>query len=124
MPNIKFTHNWNNKLDCFVFTTIRRSFPSKDAYYDAQIGNVFQVMVKGELHSYATLRTVYKGAFETIHEIIKALDTGVFDPEQYKWVFKGFGITDKTPVLLLVFQNVDHADIEAWEDEKRRAESE
>ena len=33
MNTIKFSKNWNNKLNCDFFHTIRRSYPSKDKYY-------------------------------------------------------------------------------------------
>jgi hypothetical protein len=31
MDTIKFSHNWNNKLDCHAFTTLRRSNPRRYA---------------------------------------------------------------------------------------------
>ena len=35
---IKFSHNWNNKLSGKVFTTIRNSNVDKFVWYDRQIG--------------------------------------------------------------------------------------
>lgn len=36
---IKFSHNWNNKLRQRIFTTIRSWNEGKEAYYDDAIGH-------------------------------------------------------------------------------------
>ena len=45
MKKIKFSHNWNNKLDGVIFTTIRRSTPRKNDYYIGCQGEVFDVQL-------------------------------------------------------------------------------
>jgi hypothetical protein len=105
MPQIKFTHNWNNKLGCDFFTTIRRWTPSKWKYYMTAEGKIFDIVLNKVKFGQAKLVGV--SYYEQLHEIdptIKILDTGT--AKYYEEVFKNFGLDRKSKVILLLFAKV------------------
>ena len=77
MKKIKFSENWNNKLGCIYFTTARLSTPSKLEYYNSEIGNQFEVVLKGETHSIVTLRTVVTMKINELNHHFTHLDAGM-----------------------------------------------
>jgi len=42
-PELKFVKNWNNKLYCHKFTTIRMHTKERAERYEAQIGTIFKI---------------------------------------------------------------------------------
>jgi len=68
---LEFTTNWNNKLNCQCFTTIRLHNPIKYC-----IGNRFNVLLKGQHKGYARLIAVTPIYLNQINEYIARLDTG------------------------------------------------
>jgi hypothetical protein len=48
MPVIRFAKNWNNKLDCNYFTTIRLYTDEKYKYYIHSLRKEFSVLLKGK----------------------------------------------------------------------------
>lgn len=68
---IKFSYNWNNKLDCNFFTTIRLYNPIK-----YQIGHIYDVSLKGEFKKQARLVEMKKIHHDQINAFIAGLDTG------------------------------------------------
>ena len=82
MNVIKFSHNWNNKLDNDVFTTIRNFNQGKWEYYKDAMGSEFNVALNGVFHSKADLIEVQKYNYYDIDRHILVLDTGMTDPDQ------------------------------------------
>lgn len=70
MKEIKFSYNWNNKLECLSFTTIR---PKSDKY---KVGEVYQINLKGQSKGTATIAEIKEFKLEKINEFIARLDTG------------------------------------------------
>jgi len=95
-PNVvKFSENWNNKLDCDFFTTIRK--PDNFAYYSSRIGETFDVMLDGVKHSEAILLDSAMIDIGDITPELLVLDTGTME---YKTLFEKFGIKDKAVFCL------------------------
>jgi len=104
MPIIKFSHNWNNKLACKVFTTIRRWEEEKEKYYQGCVGKTFTVMLSNNKIGEAVLRAAYPEQISRIPVLILMLDTGMLDLPDILDLFKKFGVKDK--VIVLLFEKV------------------
>jgi hypothetical protein len=100
---IKFKHNWNGKLDCDLWTTIRRFTPEKFEYYFFLIDKEFDVLVEGISHSYAKLVGIRKTNLVDVQPEILFTDTGSEEPMD---VFKKFGLRLDSEVIVLVFKKV------------------
>ena len=103
MNRIKFSHNWNNKLNNEYFTTIRKYTDAKFDYYKDKVGEVFSVLLKGKEICKAELISVEMKNFDNIPEALFIIDTGT---ETYKNVFGMFGIVDTDIVIILVFRKI------------------
>lgn len=102
MKQIKFSHNWNNKLNNDIFTTIRKSTSEKQKYYNSLIGEQFEVMLKDSARGIATLLTVHEFEYRHIHPILLLLDTGIEDYYKIEKVFRKFGMTSVTDKFLIL----------------------
>lgn len=103
MNKIKFSHNWNNKLGCNIFTTIRKySFP-KLQYYRRSLESGFLVELNGKTEGSAVLRGISILNLQEIPLSILQHDVGYFDLTQIYRVFEKFGVYPGTQVLLLTF---------------------
>jgi uncharacterized protein YqfB (UPF0267 family) len=73
MKRIDFSQNWNNKLDCQSFTTLR--FKNEEKY---QIGKVYEIYEGKNQHSklIAKLLDIKEFKFHEITEWIAHLDAG------------------------------------------------
>lgn len=103
---IKFSHNWNGKVFCNLFTTIRKSSQSKFLYYDQSIGQKFDVSLNDRVIGQAVLKSVKGMRFHEIDPIVTYLDTGMDSQEKVNELFKRFGIDGDTMVLVLLFESV------------------
>ena len=68
---LTFSYNWNNKLDCNSFTTIRLEWP--EMY---QVGMVKDVQLKGEDKGKAQIMAIKPFYLSQLNEFIARLDTG------------------------------------------------
>ena len=101
---VNFSKNWNKKLDCDIFTTIRKHIPAKEVYYRKKIGDVSRVMLNKELKVNAKLLQVHVKKLKDIDPVVLMLDTG---SEDYAPVFKKFGLLEDSDVLLMVYKRED-----------------
>jgi hypothetical protein len=103
MNTIKFSHNWNNKLECDMFTTIRKHTPDKHKYYTSEIGKEFRIMLNDLYQGMTVLDDVICARFDDIYYLLVEMDTGM---KYHKAVglFKSFGITEDTEVMILLFK--------------------
>ena len=102
MNQIKFSHNWNNKLEQPFFTTIRRATPEKREYYLEKCGSVFDVLLNGESINKAVLIDVQTKKYTDIDYYFLVIDTGNRYPKE---IFQKFGIENETECLVLLFQS-------------------
>lgn len=100
-PTIKFSHNWNMKLKNFVFTTIRTD--KHRQYYLDNLNKRFHVLLNETIYCKAKLIKVDSRKFKECDTYLTLLDTGIIDlPARYD-IFKRFGITLETNVIVLTF---------------------
>jgi hypothetical protein len=104
MNVIKFSHNWNNKLDCEIFTTIRRYTEEKYIYYRENTFREFKVELKGKPKNNSELIAVERHPLIKIPMLILKLDTGIFNDTKVLELFKRFGINKKDMAILLIFK--------------------
>jgi len=108
MNKIKFTKNWNNKLDCDIFSTIRKSTPSKYKYYMKNLYKYFEVELAGHVVTAVKLIYVKKLKWQDIPPYLLMLDTGEENFEKIIKIFKSFygRITINDLFLILLFKRI------------------
>lgn len=106
MNIIKFTHNWNNKLEQQVFTTIRRWNHEKQEYYEQLISEPFDVLLKGTKVGVAELHSVQVVEFSQIPKGLIMMDTGLREEHAYD-IFSQFGLMTlpNNKAIILTFVN-------------------
>lgn len=72
MGDLAFSNNWNGKLNCECFTTIRLADRTK--YYP---GARKRVILKGQLKGFATILQVKPFLLEELNEFTARIDTGL-----------------------------------------------
>lgn len=93
MQDLSFTDNWNNKLNCSCFSTIRLHNPKK--YY---VGCKMKVTLKGQLKpNPAIVKTVTIFRIDHLTEGMALLDTGYSKAETIKIIEKMY--KNKVPNL-------------------------
>lgn len=112
---MKFSKNWNNKLDRENFTTIQEYRSEKWNFYRGQIGSPFMVTVAGKFHSYARLVDVKKMRMEEMSEDLLREDTG-FETVEAKKILYNFTsrslwkMGEKTMYIVLYFEKMHHTE--------------
>lgn len=71
MHKIKFSTNWNNKLECEVFTTFRIHYPGK--YY---VGNLCEIWLRSSLVCKARIEAIHVLKLEKVTPFMAYIDTG------------------------------------------------
>lgn len=69
MNQLKFSYNWNNKLDCKAFTTLRLSDRFK-------VGQQYEIILKDESKGIAMVKDVRYTLLNQINEFVARIDTG------------------------------------------------
>jgi len=92
MKLIKFSHNWNNKLSNNIFTTIRKTNPTKSKYYEESKELLFEIILNGKKIGQAKLIIVDILKYKKINPMIFRLDTGVRGMNEIYEIFKKFGV--------------------------------
>lgn len=105
---VKFTHNWNNKLENKIFTTIRRFVKSRRDYYEKRIGDVMPIILNDTKMGNAKLLTCITTYFNKIDGIILILDTGMSDVQKIKELFRKFGIKENDLCYILLFERINN----------------
>jgi hypothetical protein len=83
METLKFSTNWNNKLYCDVFTTIRLHNPQK-----YETGRLYEIMLNGNKHSLAICIRLYTLTEEQLSDYVCLLDTGYDRKETLAIIYK------------------------------------
>ena len=71
MEDIKFSTNWNNKLNCKAFTTIRLANPRK--YFE---GGLYNIYLKEKQIGIAAIMQIIPFKLVQLSDSISYLDTG------------------------------------------------
>ncbi len=105
MNTIKFSHNWNGKLNQKVFTTIRNHTVEKYYYYLNATGSMFNVWLKGS-GNINTVELIDVSAFvyNDIPFPLIATDTGIKTALEATILFKKFGMKSmQAKMIVLTF---------------------
>jgi hypothetical protein len=78
---IDFSYNWNNKLNCKCFTTLRL----KNEKY--KVGNVYEITLKGGTMFFAKIIAIKTLKISHINDFIAAIDTG-YSADEMKQLIK------------------------------------
>jgi hypothetical protein len=107
MNQIKFSHNWNNKLNCNFFTTIRGYTEQKLIYYKNNIRGDFEIILKNKLHCISRLVDVRKyDKLSLVDRTVLMCDVGEYQVEKVFGIFAKFKIKSSDPVILLTINNL------------------
>lgn len=94
MQTINFSYNWNNKLECKAFTTIRLHNSKK-----YKVGELYSIRLqtsKGvELKGHAEIVDIKTISFDQINEFIAHLDTGYNAKETKRILLKMYKTKNK-----------------------------
>jgi len=104
MNVIKFSHNWNQKLDHKLFTTIRRWTYQKETYYKSQVGSDYKVYLENQEYTIATLKNVEIFGYGDIPTGLLIIDTGINNLKEVHATFRKFGLTPGTRAMILTFE--------------------
>lgn len=96
MEQIKFSQNWNKKLDCDFFTTIR--LQSSKYVKD----NEFKIFLKNEIHCKAKIIDVWTCKIDMLKDFICYIDTGYNKEETMNMFKKMYSNVDFTKTNLVV----------------------
>jgi len=104
---IKFSKNWNNKLNNYCFTAIKLHTKDRFDYYHKNLGKVFNVFLEGKLYTEAKLETIESIKFKDIPKILLAIDTGKINYFENVDVLKKFGKYNMdSQMIVLLFVKV------------------
>lgn len=103
MRTINFTSNFNNKLDCQCFITIR-----SDYYNDIKVGSICQIALNKNVLYNAQLLAVKPFKLGSLNEFVSCLDTGYSVAETIAMIRKMYNnkITLNDTMYLLLFARV------------------
>jgi len=107
VKNIRFSRNWNNKLNSSFFSTIRLAQPVNLRYYLDKEGHVFNVLLKNKVLGTARLISVREVRLSEIPDELLILDTGL-PPEKAIEIINGFykNITEADTFNILIFERL------------------
>lgn len=94
---ISFSFNWNNKLDCSAFTTIRLDQPNK-----YRVGDVHEITIKGESKGEARIESIKRFMLADLNEFIARLDTGYSVEECRNIIIRMYPKVDFTRMKLML----------------------
>lgn len=98
MKKLIFSYNWNNKLNCEVFTTIRLSSSFK-------VGEKVEVILKGKLLGHAQIIDIRGFYLKNLSEWVAMIDTGYSADECrkiLKTMYKNKNIDWDTQVIRVI----------------------
>lgn len=105
MNIIKFSKDWNSKLQKSIFTTIRAYDYKKWNYYKSQEDNEFRVLLNNKDIGKVILINAEYINFNQLSTGLICADTGLRKKEALK-VFEKFGIDKNSSVIVLTFERV------------------
>jgi|SRR5690606_20792256 len=94
MEDLSFSHNWNNKLDCRCFTTLRLLSAKWSP------GQQVNIKLKGESKGIGIIAAIRKLELNQINEYIARIDTGYSAKECKEIIRKMYPNVDFSEQLL------------------------
>ena len=102
--SVNFSEDWNNKLACKVFSTIRKLTPEKLDYYLDNFESVFDIKLKDVKTCEARIIGLKTSKLSDIPDFLLWLDTGCSTTGEALKIFKSFGMDETTDVIWLFFR--------------------
>lgn len=104
LPDLRFTYNWNNKLDCRAFSTIRIPNPKY------KIGKLYRIVWD---HGQPDKKTDWeKGIGEIV--LIKRFQLWQLDEED-AWLDTGYSLAETTEILKRMYKNyLEEQGMKSW----------
>lgn len=100
MERISFAENWNNKLNCKFFHTIRKG--NNYDYYRKQVHKKFEIYVEGFKKTEADLLSARLIKYDDLLYEMLVMDTGYEKPDE---LFQKFNpLNESREVTLLLFK--------------------
>ena len=103
MNIIRFSHDWNNKLENPVFTTIRKWDYKKEMYYGSAINAIFKILLNKYEKGFAKLIHVDTETLRMLPQALICSDTGMIYNEALI-LFRSFGIQPDDKVIILTYK--------------------
>lgn len=103
MNQIKFSHNWNNKLNNDIFTTIRSYTQEKFIYYDSKVGEQYGIILNHKVKCNAQLFRIQVKKYIEIPQEVLVLDTGETDFISIQTIFEKFGMKDINDKMIVLW---------------------
>lgn len=100
---IKFSHNWNKKLNNDIFTTIRKHTPDKESYYNRILGERFNIMKDKEFMGTGELFLIECKKYKDIPWELLILDTGLVSQADILYLFKKFGLKSVNDKMIILW---------------------
>jgi hypothetical protein len=103
---LEFSGDWNKKLGCQYYTTIRLNNPSK-----YMVGKQLKVMLSRRLHHIAEVACISELTLGRVSEAMAFIDAGLELPK-FKTMFTKMyetkiNINDNTPLVFVVLKKID-----------------
>jgi hypothetical protein len=107
IETLNFTYNWNNKLDCKAFTTIRRT----DRF---EVGQHLNVYLNDMLRCHVRIVEKHSFTIDVLPKILCWLDTGYSKAETIDILTKMYSSVDisKSTFYVYTLLKVDISDME------------
>lgn len=103
METIRFTYNWNNKLGCNAFTTIRLANDKKYV-----VGQTYNIQYK-KVSFKAFIVSISKFTLDKLTNLVAMLDTGYTLEETKEVIRKMYpDITENQVFYLILLKKVDN----------------
>jgi hypothetical protein len=105
MQQITFSYNWNNKLDCTAFTTLRLR---NDQRY--QPGYQYEINLKGESKGIGEITSVKNFYLDQLNPFIAYLDTGYDVAKCREIILRMYPKVDfnRTMLSLILIRKIDY----------------
>lgn len=99
---MKFIKNWNKKIGCDYFTTIRRFTEKKYEYYKKKISKVDDIWIDEILYKKAKLIQIKVLQLKDVDDFLLVLDTGSIS---YTEILKRFNLNSFDKVMVLLYES-------------------
>ncbi len=106
LETLVFSADWNKKLGCQYYTTIRLNNPSK-----YMVGKKLKVMLGRRLHHIAEVACISEITLGRVSEAMAFIDAGLDLPKFKTLITKMYeakiNINDNTPLVFVVLKKID-----------------
>ena len=111
MPHIRFSHNWNSKLNTDWFTTIRLWTPEKWEYYQSLVGKEVKIIMGDRIHFPAKVCNAEESTIMDLPYSTIVCDTGMEIHDAYELFEKFYHKKDEwnkwqTKMILITLHRI------------------